>query len=72
MGDGQRRPTKRGKLKLALDGALGAGVECRGGFVKNQDGRVFEQGAGDGNPLLLTAGEFEAAFADPGFVFLRQ
>ena len=36
---------------------LGAGVECAGRFVEDQDRRVLDQGAGDGDALLLAAGE---------------
>ena len=51
-----------------LDGALGLGVHARGRFVEDEDGRVLEQGAGDGDALLLAAGEAVAALADDGVV----
>ena len=49
-----------------LDGALGLGVEGRGGFVEDEDRRVLDEHAGDGEALLLAAGELDAALADDG------
>ena len=34
------------------------GVEVSGGFVGEEDGGFFDEGAGDADALLLTAGEF--------------
>ena len=51
---------------------FGFGVERGGGFVEDQDRRVFEKGAGEGEALGLSAGEAGAAFPDDGFVFLWQ
>ena len=48
------------------------GIERRGGFVQNQDGRVLEDGARDGQALALAAGEPEALFADHRLVALRH
>ena len=39
-----------------LNGALGFGVQRGGCLVENQDGRVFEEHAGDRHALLLPAG----------------
>ena len=47
-------------------------VERAGGLVEDQDARVLEDGAGDGDALLLAAGEFQAALADAGVVALGQ
>ena len=35
----------------------GAGIEVAGGFVGQHHGRLVDQGAGDGHPLLLAAGK---------------
>ena len=35
----------------------GAGVQCAGGLVSQDDRRAARQGPGDGHPLLLAAGE---------------
>src|SRR5665811_639412 len=47
-------------------------VQMAGGFVENQDGRVLEQGARDGEALALSAGELDAAVANRGFVAFRK
>lgn len=38
-----------------LDGDFALGVECGGGFVEQDDGGVFEDGAGDGDALAFAA-----------------
>ena len=43
---------------------LGLGVEGRGGFVKDQDRGIFNQGPGDAQPLFLTPGKSSAQLAD--------
>ena len=40
----------------------------RGGFVEDQDGRVFEKRSGDGDALALASGELCAAISDYRFV----
>ena len=40
------------------------GVECRCGFVEDEDWRIFQQGAGYAYSLSLTAREFAAAIAN--------
>src|ERR1017187_7114628 len=47
-------------------------VQVAGGFVQDQDGRVLEQGARDGEALALSAGEFGAAIANHGLVAFRE
>ena len=51
---------------------LGFGVEAGGGFVEDQDARVGQDGAGDGDALALAAGELDAALADDGVVLLFE
>ena len=51
---------------------FGFRIERRCGFVEDEDGRVFEKGAGEGEALGLSTGEAGAAFPDDGFVFLWQ
>ena len=48
---------------------FGLGVEAGGGFVEDEDGRVFEEGSGEGETLCLSAAETGSAFADDGLVF---
>ena len=50
-------------LQRHLDQPLGLGVHAGGGVVQDQDARVLEQRAGDGDALLLPAGEGDAALA---------
>lgn len=56
----------------ALDGGFGFVIYRAGGFIEHQDGGVAEDGAGDGDALTLTTGEFLSAFADDGVVAGRQ
>ena len=59
-------------LQGALDFPLGAGVQRAGGLVQQQDRRVLEDGAGDGDALLLAARQFQAALAHHGVIAHRQ
>ena len=52
--------------------ALGAVVQRAGGLVEDQHRGVAEQGAGDGQPLLLAAGEPVPTGADDGVVAVGQ
>ena len=47
---------------------FGFHVECAGRLVEDQDGRILENGAGDGDALALAAREAVTAFADAGIV----
>ena len=49
-----------------------ARVQRGSGFVEYQQARGLEHGARDRDPLLLAAGELEAALADERLVALRQ
>ncbi len=53
----------RGRAYFRLNRLFVVRVELRGGFVENQDGRIFQQGTGNGHALLLSAGQLEAALA---------
>ena len=57
-----------GTGQLGLNSAFIGRVECRGGFVKDQNGRVFEQGSGNGHALLFSARKFQTAFTHGGGV----
>jgi hypothetical protein len=52
--------------------ALGLVVERRGGLVQDEDGRVLEDGAGDGHALALAARQARATVAHDGVVAVRQ
>src|ERR1035438_5008651 len=55
-----------------LNGGLGFGIEAAGGLVENQDARIGENGAGDGDALALATGELDAALADDGVVLVVE
>ena len=59
-------------VERLLDRRLGAAVERAGRLVEDQDRRVLEQGAGDGDALLLAARKLEPALADHRVIALRQ
>ena len=50
----------------------GLGVEVARGFVEDEELRLLEEGAGDGDALFLAAGEADAVLAEPGLVALGQ
>ena len=72
MRDDERGAVLRDAVERVLDVALGVAVERRSRFVEEEDRRAFEDGAGDGDALLLAAGEFQPALADFGLVALRR
>ena len=72
MRDDQRGAAARDAVERVLDLALGEGIERRGRFVENEDGRIFQNGAGDGDALLFAAGEFQPALADLRFIAARR
>ena len=64
--DGDGGSALGGSIESSLDDLLGLGVEGRGGFVEEEDLGVAKEGAGDGDALLLAAGEHAAFAADDG------
>ena len=54
----------RSAVERALDAGLGLHVERAGRLVEDQDRRVLEDGAGDGDALALAARQRGAALAD--------
>lgn len=55
MSDDKCCPSFHQSLKCFLDQPLRLGVERRGGFIEQQDARVFENRPGDGDALPLAA-----------------
>lgn len=55
-------------LKGCLDEPLALRVERAGGFVEEEDLGVADEGAGDGDALLLATREGDTAGADVGVV----
>lgn len=66
MRDGDRGPTLGRGVESRLYNFLGFRVQSRGGFVEEEDFRVAEEGASNGDTLLLAAGEHAAFAADDG------
>ncbi len=64
LGDDKGGAPLHQPLQRQLDQPFGLGVDAGGGVVQDQDARVLEQGAGDGDALLLPAGEGDAPLAD--------
>ena len=55
-----------------LDPLLGDGVQGGGGLVQHQNLRIFQEHPGDGDPLLLAAGEHDPPFADVAVITVGQ
>ena len=55
MRDHKRGSSLHQSFKGFLDQPFRFGVERRGGFIEQQDARVFENRPGNGNPLPLAA-----------------
>ena len=66
VGDDQRGAAAQGLLQCPLHCGLGLGVQVGGGLVEHDDVGRLEDEAGQGDPLLLAAGEPVAPFADQG------
>src|SRR5580700_1615517 len=54
--------------KAMLNHRLALGVERACGFIENEDARVGEDGARDGQTLALASGELDTALADDGLI----
>ena len=59
-------------LHVLLDDAFGLVIQGTGGLVEDQDARIGEQGAGDGDALALTTGEAGAMLAHLRVIPFRQ
>ncbi len=62
----------RDPLHVLLDDALALVVERARRLVEDQDARIGDEGAGDGDALALAARQRAAALADDGVVAFRQ
>ena len=51
---------------------LGFRVKAGGRLVENQDGRIHQEGAGQGKPLGLATAETCSPLADESLVFFRE
>ena len=72
MGDHERGAVLHQAVQGQLHEAFALGIERTGGFIQNENGRVFQDGPGNGHPLALAAGELHAALAHQGLIALRE
>ena len=68
VGDDEGGPALHEDAQAGVDLLLDLDVDGAGGVVEDQDRRVDQQGAGDGDALALAARERVAALADHGVV----
>src|SRR5437763_1696024 len=59
-------------LHAVLDDALALVIECARRLIEDQNARIGDQRAGNGDALPLAAGERAAALTHDGVVALRQ
>ena len=72
VGDRDDRLAARQLGDRLLDGVLVFGVDARRHLVEDDNGRIFQDRACDGDALLFAAGERAAAIADDGVIAVRQ
>src|SRR6266851_750001 len=72
MRDDKTRAARTQPLQRGDDRRLRVQVDGTRRLVENQDRRVLQEGAGEGDPLAFAAGEAHAALADGGSVAFRQ
>ena len=72
VGDDDRRASFHQVAESFLDHPLALGVQRRGRLVEDEDGRIGQDGAGDGDALPLSAGQFDAPFAGDGLEAFRE
>ena len=72
MGDSDYRFSRHEAIQRLVNQLLRSGVEILSGFIENQNGRVPDHRARNGNALALATGERHATFADDGVVPLRS
>ena len=65
MSHDERGATLASPAQGRLDRLFGAAVERAGGLIEDQDAGIGHQGAGDPDPLPLTARQFQAALPHP-------
>ena len=68
MGDDNQRPGLDQRVDSLLNQGFVLQVHISGSFVQNYNRGILQDGAGDGNPLFLPAGERCPALPDDGVV----
>src|SRR5690606_4512087 len=72
VGDEERRPSFHEDVEGLDDLVFGLDVDGAGRLVEDEDRRVLEEGAGEGDALALAAGELHPSLADEGVVPLGE
>jgi hypothetical protein len=72
VGDDEDRAPFHQLGQRLLDQELALRIEVRRGLVQDEDGRILQKGAGDGQALPLAAGEPDAALADLGPIAIGE
>src|SRR6266852_7957654 len=72
VGDDEHGPTLDDPPHIVLDDALALVIESARRLVEDQNSRIHDEGAGDGDPLLLPAREAAASLADDGVITFGQ
>src|SRR4029079_11085453 len=72
VGDDEAGAARHEAIEGALDEALGLGIDAGGGLIEDEDGRILQQGAGDGDALLFADAELYTALADDGGKLLGE
>src|SRR5581483_6917909 len=72
VGDHDRRASLHQPVERLADQEIRAVVDAARRLVQDENARVDEDGAGDGNPLALPSREARAALADDRLVAVRQ
>ena len=72
VGDGKGGAALAEFFQRILHQPLAFVVQRAGGFVQNQDGRIFQEHPGNGDALLLPAGQLHAPLAHIGVVPVGQ
>lgn len=72
VGDGQGSAAVGQLFKALAHQDLALIVQGAGGLVQNQNGWVLQKDTGDGDALLLAAGELNAALTDVGVEAVLQ
>ena len=72
MGDDDRRPAAHHLAQAGTNPRLRGRVHRRRGVIENEDARVDEERAGDGDALPLSPGQRDSALTDHGLVAVGQ
>ncbi len=72
MGDDQHGSLARDGCHIGLDYRLAFVIECRSGFIQNEDTGIEGERACNRDALALAAGQARAAFADHRLIALRS